>query len=227
MSRYLRITYAPQDAPALPLIVESFLRGYEYATEWFDRQGSMPFDLWMAPDVDDLRYMTCRPHDETFFCAPGDRDGYHIILFVSPLARPTSAGRDRLPGVFAHEITHHLVRDISGATPFSMKRKERGDVPMWLEEGLCQYMESEVCPSLRESWSGRIAAVTEWYDWGELWNDLSSCEDVGKAYLQAYGKVRALLETKGRVEIIRLLYLNRTREADWADLPHGGSGSAR
>jgi hypothetical protein len=129
-----------------------------------------------------------------------------------------NSDKDRLTGNLAHEISHHFIRDISGATLLSMKRKETGDVPMWLEEGLCQFIESELCLSLQQSRIGRITKVAKWYDWEELWNDLSSCEDANIAYLQAYKGIRILVETKGKEEIIRLLYLNRTHYVNWNNL---------
>jgi hypothetical protein len=218
VSNRLRVTYAPADASTLRLARESFLRGYEYATEWFDYGGTVPFDLWMAPDAEALGYITCQPHDETFFCAPGDRDGFHVVLFVSPLACGKNADPERLTCLFAHEITHHLIREISHATSVSMKRREERDVPMWLEEGICQLVGGEVCDCLDERRLDGIVGTTDWYDWEDLWNDLSSCEDVDKAYLQAFEKVRALVRTRGRADIIRLLWQNRTGEVDWTNL---------
>ena len=61
-----------------------------------------------------------------------------------------NADKNRLSGMLAHEITHHMVSEISNATPYSMKRKETCDVPMWLEEGLCQLIQSELCPALQD-----------------------------------------------------------------------------
>jgi DNA phosphorothioation-dependent restriction protein DptG len=89
---------------------------------------------------------------------------------------------------------------------------------MWLEEGLCQFIDSEVYPPLQQQRAERIAGITEWYDWEDLWNDLSSCEDANKAYLQAYKKTRTLVERGGKPEIIKLLYLNRTQQVDWKEL---------
>jgi hypothetical protein len=219
VSHHLRICYALRDAPILPLIREPFLQAYRYAKDWFGCEGDMALALWMAPELADLQYMTCLPCEETFFCAPGCRNGMGIILFVSPPSCRTNGGKDRLPGLFAHEITHYFVRDISHATEFSMKRKAERDVPMWLEEGLAQIMDSEMCPPLSERRAGKIARITKWYDREEMWNDLSSCEDPATAYLQAYKETKALMETIGKSEIIRLLHLNRTHEVDWTDVP--------
>ncbi|OPY74668.1 MAG: hypothetical protein A4E64_02171 [Syntrophorhabdus sp. PtaU1.Bin058] len=216
---HLRISYADRDVPALPLIRESFLRAYAYVKDWFDCRDDIAVDLWVAPTQADLEYMTCMRCEETFFCAPGIRDGMNVILFVSPLRCRMNADPDRLAGILAHEITHHVVRDISRATVFSMKRKEKRDVPMWLEEGLCQFIDSEVYPPLRQIRAGKIAGITKWYDREELWDDLSSCDDADRAYLQAYKEVRTFVETNGKEEIIRLLYLNRTHCMNWNDLP--------
>jgi len=224
VSDCLHISYAAQDEAVLPLISTSFLQAYQYVKDWFGFDSDMAFGLWMAPHVKDLQYMTCQPHDEGFFCAPGSRDNRNIILFVSPLSCRVNADKDRLTGVFAHEITHHVVRDISGATVLSMTRKEKRDVPLWLEEGLCQVINSEIYPPLRQSCAERIDGAAKWYDREELWNDLSSCEEVNTAYLQAYKETKSLLAAKGRTEIIRLLYRNRTGETDWTALDAGVCG---
>ncbi|MBI5591726.1 MAG: hypothetical protein HY881_14725 [Deltaproteobacteria bacterium] len=192
-----------------------------YAKDWFAYQGDIELELWMAPKVIDLQYMTCLPCDENFFCAPGSQNGIKIILFVSPLSCQKNADKDHLSGCLVHEITHHIVRDISQATVFSMKRKKDLDVPMWIEEGLCQLIQSEVHPYLYHKLSEDIAKTTRWYDFEELWNDLSSCTDTTTAYLQAYKETKTFIETKGKMELIRLLYLNRTHDVNWNNLPYG------
>ena len=220
VSDHLHISYAVQDASALPLIQESLLLAYRYAKDWFGYRCDISLDLWVAPEVVDLQFMTCLPCDEGLFCAPADQNGMKTILFVSPLSCKRNAEKDCLSGLLAHEITHHVVADISHATLFSMKRKEEVDVPMWLEEGLCQLIQSEVHSSLRHKWGTDIAATSDWYNLEDLWNDLSSCEDVRTAYLQAYNETKTLLKTKGKTEIIQLLYLNRTNKIDWNDFHH-------
>jgi exoribonuclease R len=73
-----------------------------------------------------------------------------------------------------------------------MKRKEDFDLPMWLEEGLCQLIQSEVHPSLQGYFTLDIAGKVTRYPVEELWNDLSSCKDVRTAYLQAYRETRGV-----------------------------------
>lgn len=220
VSDHILVWHAAQDASILPLIEESVLRAYVHVTDWFGYEKDVPLGLWMAPAPIDLQYMVCHPCDDGFFCAPGVRNGNRIILFVSPLSCPKNAGKDHLAGCLAHEIVHHVVRDISYATLYTMRRQLQQDVPMWLEEGLCQLIQSEVNPSLQQSFSERIAGITGWYRLEELWNDLSSCSDPAKGYLQAYKETRAFVDAHGKPEITRLLYLNRTRRVNWKDFPH-------
>lgn len=215
MTDHLRIRFAAQDVPILALIHEAFNRAYEYVQNWFGHGSDMVFDLWMAPEMVDLQYMTCLPCAETFFCAPGMQSNMHVILFVSPQSCRQNADKDRLSGLLAHEITHHVVRDISQSSVFTMKRKEKRDVPMWLEEGLCQFIESEVYPAARQRRTEKITRMSNGYDRETLWNDLSACDDPETAYLQAYEETRAILESTGKTELIRLLYLNRMHEVDW------------
>ena len=224
---HLRISCAARDASILPSVGEVFLQQYAYVKDWFGFRGDMAIDLWMAPEVVDLEYMTCMPCDDGYMCAPGMRNGAHIIPFVSPLTSLKNADTVRFSAVLAHEITHHFVRDISQATIFSMKRKESLDLPLWLEEGLCEVIQSEVNPSLQAKWDEEIAKVATWYPLEDLWNDLSTCGDEGKGYLQAYRETKAIVERRGKVEIIGLLYLNRTHYVKWSDLPQGERVSAK
>jgi hypothetical protein len=181
----------------------------------------------MAPTVADLEYMICMACGDGYMCAPGTQNGANVILFVSPLSSEKNADRDRFSAVLAHEITHHFVSDISRATMFSMKRKENLDVPLWLEEGLCQVIQSEVSPSLAAGWADEIAKTVEWYAIEDLWNDLSACGDERKGYLQAFKETKAIVAKKGKAEVIRLLYLNRTHYVSWSDLPHEGGTAAK
>jgi hypothetical protein len=224
---HLGISHAPSDVSILPSVCDVFLEAYEYVKDWFGCRGDLAIDLWMAPEVVDLEYMTCMPCGDGYMCAPGTRSGANIIPFVSPLTSAKNADRDRFSAVLAHEITHHFVTDISRATIFSMKRKENFDVPLWLEEGLCQMISSEVNPSFRAKWAGEIAGTSTWYPLEDLWNDLSGCGDATRGYLQAYKETRAVVERKGKGEIIRLLYLNRTHYVDWNGLPYEGEASVK
>jgi len=223
VSDYLLISYADQDVSILPLIQESFLRAYTYTKDWFGYRGHMAFDLWMAPKVIDLQYMTCLPCDEGFFCAPGNRGERKIILFVSPLSSQKNADKSSLTGCLAHEIAHHIIQDISCATILTMKRKEDFDLPMWLEEGLCQLIQSEVHPSLQRYFTEDIDGKVTWCPLEDLWNDLYSCEDVRAAYLQAYRDTKALVAARGKSGVIHLLHLNRTHDVNWNDVSRSGN----
>nr|NJM04526.1 GNAT family N-acetyltransferase [Desulfobacula sp.] len=136
ITNHLSICYSDSDVSIIPELCSLFLRMYLFTKNWFDYWGDMAIQLWVAPDPDDLKFMTCMPCAEGYACAPGTRNGAHIILIDSPLIGGKNSGKDRLSAVLAHEICHHFVTDISHATLFTMKRQENRDVPMWLEEGL-------------------------------------------------------------------------------------------
>jgi len=53
-----------------------------------------------------------------------------------------------------------------------------------------------------------------------LWDELPAGDDTGTACLKAYKKAGNMIETTGKTELIRLLYLNRTHEADWRGMLH-------
>lgn len=216
---HLGVCYGNRDAAIIPSVQAVLLRMYAYVKDWFDYRDDLAIELWMAPAAVDLQYMTCLPCDRDFACAPGSRDGKHIILLASPLSGGRNRDRNRFSSVLAHEIAHHVIADISRATAFTMQRKERLDVPMWLEEGLCQLIQGEVNPALQAQFAREIAGTTEWFPLESLWNDLSDCEDVHRAYLQAYKEARALVEKRGKADVVRSLYLNRTHSVDWKAFP--------
>jgi hypothetical protein len=227
VGRHLRISYAPRDASVVPSIGEVFLEQYTYVKNWFDFRGDLAIDLWMAPEVVDLEYMTCVPCSDGYMCAPGTRNGAHVVTFVSPLTSVRNTDTARFSATLAHEIAHCFASDISQAGSFSMKRRESLDLPMWLEEGLCQVIQSEVNPSLRAKWADEIERTTAWYPLEDLWNDLADCADGAKGYLQAHKEVSAIVERRGKSEIIGLLHLNRTHYVEWIALPREGRVSAR
>lgn len=96
---------------------------------------------------------------------------------------------------------------------------------MWLEEGLCQVIQGALHPAFRCRCLERMADISDWYDLDELWNDLSACEDVDKAYLQAYGRTRTLLKACGKAEMIRLLHHAKIHPVDWNRLAKQGCPS--
>jgi hypothetical protein len=220
---HLRICYSNCDASIIPSIRDVFLKMYAYVKEWFNYRGDIAIELWMAPEAVDLQYMTCLPCDDGFACAPGSRDGRNVILLASPLSGGKNADENRLAAVLAHEIAHNFITAISHATVFTMKRKEQLDVPMWLEEGLCQLIQCEVNPACHAAFDKGIACTTEWYALDEIWNDLSACEDVNRAYLQAYKDARMLVEQRGKAELVRSLYLNRAYDLNWTDFLREGA----
>ncbi len=223
----LGICYGMSDASIIPALGTLLRRVYLFVKEWFGYRGDVAIDLWVAPTIADLQYMTCVPHEEGYACAPGTRNGANIIILDSPLSGGKNSDNDRLAAVLAHEITHHFVAEISRSTPFTMKRREGLDVPMWLEEGLGMVVMTEMGPSFGTRFNARIVGITDWYPLDDMWNDLADCEDADRAYLQAYREAKRLVEQRGRVEVIRLLYLNRTHYINWNDLPCGGDVLAR
>ncbi|MGD9210011.1 MAG: hypothetical protein PVI90_04515 [Desulfobacteraceae bacterium] len=223
---YLSICYSDQDASIIPTLCDLFFQMYMFVKKWFDYQGDITIQLWIAPTVEDLQFMTCMPCSEGYACAPGKIYGAHIILIDSPLLGGKNSNEKRLSAVLAHEICHHFVTKISRSTLFTMKRKENLDVPMWLEEGLGIVIMTEVNPGLQKIFEERIAQTTKWYFLDEIRNDLSDCKDSNRAYLQAYNETKKLIKHRGKSDLIHLLYLNRIYHINWNDLPFGGKLSA-
>jgi hypothetical protein len=65
-----------------PFVQESFIRAFLFTKEWFAYPDVLELDLWMAPEVIDLQYMTCLPCHEDFFCAPGSEKGRKVIFLI-------------------------------------------------------------------------------------------------------------------------------------------------
>ncbi len=221
LSKHLQIHYAPQDETVLPFIRASLSEAYNVVKSWFGMQDDLPIALWMAPEENDLQYMVCIPCAGSYFFAPGKRDGMSVITFVSPLSCQINKDKIRMTSLLAHEISHHVIQDISNASVDSTTRKENMDVPMWLEEGLCQYLQCEVQPSFDKKLTDNMSAISEKRDLEDLWNDLT-CRDnpdaTDAAYVQAYCAVKWLVQEKGKAEILRLLSSNRDHTTDWKAL---------
>lgn len=224
---HLSICHNSSDTAVIPALCEVFLQTYQFVKDWFDYRGDIVVQLWIAPSVDDLSFMTCMPCVGGYACAPGTKNGADIILIDSPLLVGKNSDENRLRALLAHEICHHFMIEISHSTQFGHKRRENMDVPMWLEEGLGEIIMTEISPSYLVWFDKRIAEMTEWYRLEEIWNDLAGCEDVDRAYLQAYKEAKALIDHIGKAETIRLLYLNRTHYINWNDLPREGEALAK
>jgi hypothetical protein len=222
---HLTVRYSCTDVPIVPALCKVFAQMYLWVKDWFGFRGDIAQELWVAPSVEDLQFMTCMPCGEGYACAPGTKNGADIIVIDSPSLGGKNSDEGRLSAVLAHEISHHFISAISRCTPFTMKRKENLDVPMWLEEGLATVVMSEVYPSLRTKFEERISLSTAWYPLVDMYDDLSSCDEPDKAYLQAYKETKALIDCNGKAKIVKLLFLNRTHEIGWNELPYGGEVS--
>lgn len=227
ISPCLQIHHAPCDRAFLPFLQESLLDAYAVIKSWFGYPDDLAVACWMAPAVQDLQYMVCFSCPDTSFFAPGEREGWNIVVFVSPQSCPGNQDKSRMTALLAHEMTHHLICHLSLASRDSRKRRENLDLPMWLEEGLCQLMECQTHPSVRERFAERCSALSSWYDLEGLWNDLSSCPDRSGAYLQAYQVTQQLVKERGKAGVLELLALNRERGTDWAGLTRSCSAAPR
>lgn len=211
----LRITHAEADLQVLPFLEEVFIAAYHHAKNWFGGIEGMKFDLWVAPDLVDLQYMLGLACPETFFCAPGVRGGWRIVAGLSPRAYQNPRRPLRYTGCLVHEISHHIIREKAGATLLSMRRRELGDLPMWVEEGLCQVVECELDADLAGGLQERIRETRKRLDFEDLWDDLSFCEEAELAYLQAYQAIQELLRIRGKEYLLELLSMNAVRKVDW------------
>lgn len=214
----LEICHADQDALIIQNVKEMCLKAYSYTKEWFGHPDDLAMNLWLAPDIVDFQYMTCLECDEGFFCAPGNHQGKKVILCLTPRAYRQKPSKERFTAGLAHEIAHHFIRKISGATVLTMNRKQNHDLPMWLEEGLCQVIQSELDPIFQQRLDEETKKIRQWDKLNDLWNDLSSCKDVKKAYLQAYNATKTLMVGIGKLGAIKLLFLNAKKGVDWIDV---------
>ncbi len=105
------------------------------------------------------------------------------------------AERSRFENVLRHELVHVFVRDVAGR-----------DVPGWLNEGLCQYLEEPgdaLVRAARTRLEGLEPLPLETLT-GSLirWDDP---EEVGRAYAQALVFVDGIARTYGREVLIEML----------------------
>ena len=160
--------------------------------------------------------MTGLSCNEGFFCAPGIKEGKHVVLCLSPGAYRTPVSDTRFIGCLAHEISHHIIHARAHTTLMTMTRKMTHDLPMWFEEGLCQVIQCELDTQFHENLLQCFQETSTWYSLEQLWNDLSAAPDVKTAYRQAYIAVLYILNRYGKSHIMELLSLNATKAVDWA-----------
>jgi hypothetical protein len=134
---------------------------------------------------------------------------------LSPREYKTPRRKSRFIGCLVHEITHHFIQAQTKATFLSMERKQNMDLPMWFEEGLCQVIQCEVDTQLLHILTGQLQSIKKWYSFEDLWNDLSACDDVKTAYLQAFMAMKHLFERYGKDYIKKILLMNAQKSVDW------------
>jgi len=215
VKEHLSICFAPADSNIVDSVSEALISAYDIAKNWFGINYEVPIQLWIAPELIDMNYMLCNNCPNDLFCAPGKKNGYGIIAFQSPRTGKRNRIPERLKSLLGHEISHHMILDISGATNLAMTRRINNDLPMWLEEGICQIVQADLNPQYKVLFNQQIEANQIWYKQVDLWDDLSSCNDVPKAYLQGYRDACRIINEYGKDRIISLLKQNKNKTIDW------------
>ncbi|NPE26545.1 hypothetical protein HNV12_00905 [Methanococcoides sp. SA1] len=204
INEYLSICYSPQEEFLLN-VAKAFSDAYDFVCDWFEIKKGLRIQLWLANNIDDMHYMTCMECTSDSAFSPGWSDNRAIILCQSPMTSRRNRFDKRLTSLFVHEISHFVIRHLSGASDVTMKRQGCNNLPMWVEEGLCLSAQSDYDSKYKLIYSERIDKINTWYKNEELWNDLSECEDASVAYLQAYRDVSMLLDSCGKTKIFELL----------------------
>lgn len=201
----LLIRHDDKDAARLPAFGEICRDGARRALAWFGLDAGPCFEIWLAGDAADLEYMTALRCQGLAAYAPGYRDGKAIIVMQVPRPVGLETERDRLVAIVAHECTHHIVGEISGASVYTMRRRQENDLPMWVEEGVCVVVQAACRETVPAYCTKYGPAAAGRYAISALWNDLSDCPDRDAAYAQAYALVRAVIGTYGKDFLLWLL----------------------
>lgn len=220
----LSICHSREDEGILTLVAESLRLAYGFVRVWLGAETSIPIQLWLAADLLDLQYMTAARCPAGSAFSPGRRKGLAIIISQSPHTCPENQNRKRMTGILIHEISNHFIRDLCRAGDQTMQRREKRELPMWVEEGLCLHLETEFNPSLKTAFGKGPAGGRTAYSKRELWNDLSAVEQVSLAYSQAFHWVSGILEQTGKQGFLARLREARHHECRNAELPCGDDG---
>lgn len=207
----LCIRYDDKDAARLPAFGEICRVGAKRALAWFGLDAGPCFEIWLAGDPADLFFMTALRCQGFAAYAPGQRDGKAIIIVQVPRPVGLEKEHDRLVAIVAHECAHHIVEGISGASVYTMRRRQENDLPMWVEEGLCVVVQAACRKAALGFCTKDGPAAASRYAISALWNDLSDCPDRDAAYAQAYAMVRAVIGTYGKDFLLWLLRRDRFR----------------
>jgi hypothetical protein len=219
---YLSISYCPDDSaiilPVRDILRDILLDSYNYVKNWFHYGSNLIIELRIMPGTEHARGTNPLPRNTPYPSSLKVQDWKNSISLLFPLFPNTARDIHVFSGLLAHLIAHHFITAISGTASYHTKPRLYPNVPVWLEEGLCQVIQGEVDQDFRHRCLGRIQDIAAWPDLRHIWNDLPCSTDLSKAQLQAYWSVYQIVRDGRKTEIIRLLRLNRLHHVNWKSL---------
>jgi hypothetical protein len=216
---YLSICYCPDDRDIILLMRDILLDSYNYVKNWFHYGSNLMIELRIMPAAERAPDAT-NPFslDAPYPASLEIQDWKNIISFLTPLSPDHNRDINFFSGLLAHLIAHHFITAISGTASYHTEPRRYPNVPVWLEEGLCQVIQGEVDQGFRLECFRKIKGISVWPDLRHIWNGLSSSSDLSLADLQAYWNVYQIVLDGRKAEIIRLLRLNRLHNVNWKTL---------
>lgn len=216
---YLSISYCPDDGDIILYMRDILLDSYNHVKNWFHYGSNLILELRIIPAAEQARGATNPfPLNAPYPASLEIQDWKNIISFLSPLSPDHNRDINFFSGLLAHLIAHHFITAISGTASYHTKPRLYPNVPVWLEEGLCQVIQGEVDQDFRHRCFGRMQDIAAWPDLRHIWNDLPCSSYFSTAQLQAYWSVYQIVRDGRKAEIIRLLRLNRLHHVKWKSL---------
>lgn len=194
--------------PATMAEITAFLNR-SLGVEWVSERAVI-----LPPDLESYRKLHAGDEPETLAWYPsGFQTKDKIVMWPPSVPRySTEQGQEyfwttEFPEILLHELVHVVVGQITGV--FS-------PVPVWLNEGLAVYVESEYSPQTRQYWETTylgLEALGELHSWDDVTVSSTSEYPVAAArahYAQSYAMVRYLVETYGMSTLIDYVRTFRT-----------------
>lgn len=210
-----RFLYTEADSELLSLIdpatmaeITAFLNR-SLGVEWVSERAVI-----LPPDLESYRKLHAGDEPETLAWYPsGFQTKDKIVMWPPSVPRySTEQGQEyfwqsEFPEILLHELVHVVVGQITGVF---------NPVPVWLNEGLAVYIESEYSPQTRQYWETTylgLEALGSLHTWDEVTVRSTSEYPVSGArahYAQSYAMVRYLVETYGMNVLIDYIRTFRT-----------------
>jgi hypothetical protein len=177
----VKIRYTDEDADNLSQIIETVRCSYDFNRRLFNYDSGLPAEVVVFPDSSALDLALTG-------AANGSTSGFYwagVLGVVSPREWDVPVGP------IYHEMAHLI-----------LEKKTRGNLPVWLSEGLAQYSEYVATDTY---WLGEFDSKEPDYSYNSVNAGFSELPDQYSAYRQAFFMTKMMIQDVGESGIKAVL----------------------